>query len=339
MGENNHVISGLLTIYNGLDSKEFMYDESSMNYAQDVAFLCLFSYKMKKYAEKNKLHRHYVFADDHIHGDRKYFCSAFSEYTFSPVQIITVLDELFHITRTETIHIVEEKWNKYDMFVDVDCIKCSLPYEYKYNRDRTKIKLCKLNNGINKTDIEIDYVTAIYILTRYFTDEFYRLLIERLIRGESYIITDVEGNKHSYQCLLNSVYRDFLRIFHIETYDLLKIDEKTKRVIIRDKHSYNNVSSLSIKYLLNNVKYELKEYPDKLVLRFNDLNFLKDKFINLIKDVYVLKNYKKTIKFMFSDIQSKDSIYFNREPKVENIKFSVHKTVSFDIIFNTVKEK
>lgn len=339
MGENNRVISGLLTIYNGLDSKEFMYDESSMNYAQDVAFLCLFSYKMKRYAEKNKLHRHYVFADDHIHGDRKYFCSAFSEYTFSPVQIITVLDELFHIARTETIHIVEEKWNKYDMFVDVDCIKCNIPYEYKYNRNRTKIKLCKLNNGINKTDIEIDYVTAIYILTRYFTDEFYRLLIERLICGESYIITDVEGNKHSYQRLLNSVYRDFLRIFHIETYDLLKIDEKTKRVIIRDKHSYNNVSSLSIKYLLNNVKYELKEYPDKLVLRFNDLNFLKDKFINLIKDVYVLKNYKKTIKFMFSDIQSKDSIYFNREPKVENIKFSIHKTVSFDIIFNTVKEK
>lgn len=339
MGKNNHVISGLLTIYNGLDSKEFMYDESSMNYAQDVAFLCLFSYKMKKYAEKNKLHKHCVFADDHVYGDKKYFCSAFLEYSFSPVQIIMVLDELFHITRTETIHMVEEKWNKYDMFVDVDYVKYNLPYEYKYNRNRTKIKLCKLNNGINKTDIEIDYVTAIYILTRYFTDKFYRLLIEKLIHSGSYIITDAEGNKHSYQCLLNAVYRDFLKIFHIETCDLLKIDEKTKRIIIRDNHSYNNISSLSIKYFLNNVKYELKEYPDKLVLRFNDLDLLKDKFVNLIKDVYVLKNYKKTIKFMFSDIQSKESIYFNREPKIENIKFSIHKTVSFDIIFNTIKEK
>jgi len=340
IGKNNHIISGLLTIYDGFDSKEFIYDESSMNYVQDVAFLCLFSYKMKRYAEKNKLHKHYVF-NNNQYGDRKCFYSASSEYSFSPIQIITVLDELFHITRTEIIHTVENKWNKYDMFVDVDRVKCDLPAEYKCNHNIPKIKLCKLNNGINKFDIEIDYVTAIYILTRYFTDRFYRLLIEKLIYGGFYTITDSNGDKHKYRYLLNSVYRDFLKVFHIEICDLLKIDEKTKRVIIRDNYSYNNVSSLSIKYLLNNVKYELKEYPDKLVLKFNNIDLLKDKFINLIKSVYAIKNYKKTIKFMFSNdwMQSEDFIYLNREPRVENIKFSMHKTVSFDIIFNTIKEK
>jgi len=338
MNEYSTFISGLLIAKDKKNVyKEFLYHEKFMNYIHDAAFICLFTSKLKEYAIENRLHKQISYIDYSTSSysiDNKLF-RAFQQYSFNGTQIIQVLDKIFGIEKKHT------DFDSYKMFIDTTAATEFLHDHfdsYKMFIDTT-IELCVLNDNVNKEVVEISYISAVYVLTRYFTDKAYRILIEELISGGPFYIRDEFGTVRCYNCLLNNVYSKLLNKFNIKKEELIIFDENIKRIIIRDNDIYDNKSSLYIKYLNNSNKKKCEIDSEYIIIHWDRIDLSKDQFINAIKNEYKFKSYKKAFKFIFSDIEDEKSFYSERKPIIKNIKFSSHNMVSFDIIFNSIKEK